>query len=57
MCEWDIYVRLRYQCSDGPYPTLCDYVYVYYPMDPPLAVDWNKKYVTKKTLAKYPLEL
>ena len=54
MCDWHNYVRLRYQCSGGPNPTLCDYGYVDDPVEPPLAVDLDKKYMTKKTLADYP---
>ena len=38
----------------GPYPTVCDYGSVEDPIDPPLAVNMNKKSMTKKTLAEYP---
>lgn len=54
MCDWHNHLGLRYQCSGGPNPTLCDYGPIDDPLKPPLAVDLNKKYMTKKTLAEYP---
>ena len=47
------YATLRYICSGGVYPVLCDKGYLDAPIEPPLAVDPEGNYLTRKDIIKY----